>query len=119
MNAPIRANSTLTRLSYYKEKFGLEFKAVLDSILETIATSKTTFIVKVYQYKDFPEFTPATIYARINQSRMYLIDKMDPEGKYKQLLENIQITRDPNLGVIITYREPLKIAPVEPPSIEL
>jgi len=100
--------STLTNAPYYKEKFALELKIVLDEML-TILESGHSFVCKVYQYKHFSNYTPSTIYARIIQSKMFLLDKLDPIGKYKLFLENVEIKREPNFGVILSVKKPLEI----------
>src|SRR5205823_4714999 len=61
---------------YYREKFALEIRNVLDILKKTFPQPF------VYRYERFPEFSSRTIYLRIYQSKKYLLEHLDPTGAY-------------------------------------
>lgn len=86
---------------YFKEHFGLEMKATLDTVLD-----KKEDVV--YDYKTFEAIgmSRTTVYLRVNQSLHYLIEYLDPDGKYRDAWDNkIQITKERGVGVRISLLE--------------
>lgn len=85
--------SRLSNLSYYRERFALELKVVVDKMMED-------GIPMEYSYEDFctgkDAVTKNTLYLKIHQAKMFLIDNLDPDNKYKQFLakSNFAITRE-------------------------
>lgn len=92
---------------YYRSKFALEFKEVLDSMMAEGNNVKD----RVYHYSDFSDKSHTTVYLLINQSMNYLIDKLDPNGKYKSFLSLISIKRVRGLGVRLRYVSKVSFQP--------
>lgn len=67
--------SRLSVYSYYRPEFALQVKLVIDEMIETKRD-------KEWRYLDFPDLRPRTLYQRIFQSIKYLVDNLDPDGKY-------------------------------------
>src|SRR5438477_4611495 len=63
---------------YYNEKEARGFIPHLDSILEDKEDREL-------RYEDYPQWSPHTLWAKVNQSFKYIIDNLDPVGKYRQL----------------------------------
>lgn len=106
--------SRLSRSSYYNKRFALELKAVIDEMLER-------GVDKEYRFEDYKELKPATIYLRINHAKLYLLDELDPDGKYKEALSRIHIGMEPKgnpTGVRLTLMKYLDI-PMKPVDISL
>lgn len=72
-----------TVYSYYKKRFALEVRKLIDPLLEfTDEELKTKQImVDAYKYK----LIPNTVYNRLNWGWKFLIDHYDPDGRYKDL----------------------------------
>src|SRR4051812_16460 len=62
--------SKKSNMSYYKPRFALEFRAALDTLLEKGEPHG-------WAYQDYSEFSKNTLYARVMQGKMYLLDHMD------------------------------------------
>ena len=93
--------SRKSNATYYKDKYAKQLKEVAD---EMIANNKE----RCFRYKTWCNedtgMTENTLYTRINQSIRYLIDFLDtPEHKYAQWYENVNITRDRGVGVVIKF----------------
>jgi len=87
--------------SYYKAKYALQFKEVVDGILKDGKA-------RIYRYRDYPEFSrPRSLYLKIVQSRAYLLDKLDSEGKYKLLCDAILLTTKYKVGIILSLQRDL------------
>ena|SRR3990167_128964 len=71
--------------SYYKEKFALEIKHVLDLM---DADGKD----RMYEYDRFPKFKPVSLRLKLTQSFAYLCNYLDtPDRKYRKLRDKIEI----------------------------
>lgn len=86
--------SRRSNASYYKEKYALELKSVLDAM----ALDRES---REYKYKD-SKMTRNSLYIRVNYSLRYLLDFLDPDGTYKKLSEEIKIHRD-STGVKLEF----------------
>lgn len=65
---------------------------------------------RVFRYSMWPNTSPNSVYLRINRAFMYLLEYLDPDGKYQKLRHDTKIERIKTVGVTITYRdhEPLE-----------
>lgn len=91
-----------SRTSYYNEKFGNHMKSVADTMIEFRTD-------QCFHFSDFPGLNPNTLYLRIWQGIKYLRDRMDTEeGKYKVWYSQTKTTREPNVGVLISWKEPFR-----------
>lgn len=95
---------------YYKERFGLEFKAVLDAMM---VDSKD----REYRYKDFTTMSHKSLYLRVNQSKLYLLEELDPDKQYARFCEMTTITRETTGIRISLCRDMREGAPSFVPSI--
>ncbi len=87
-------------MPYYKERFGLELKQTADAML---SDGKN----RVYRYRDFKHLSKSSLYLRISQGLMYLVDKLDTiENKYKTLANNIELKKMDD-GVHLEFIEKL------------
>lgn len=87
-----KKSSTAT---YYAERYALELKAVVDQMIKDQQNYE-------YRYSEFPHLSRNTVYLRINQSKMYLLQELDFDGSYKRFFEGIRITREPS-GVAMKF----------------
>lgn len=85
---------------YYKERYALEMKDVLDGMM---ADRKD----RVYRYDEFlAKFgvSKESLYLRVNQSLRYLLENMDDDDHtYGRFQEMITITRERNIGICIRF----------------
>lgn len=82
---------------YYKERYALELKGVLDEMMVDRQP-------RCYSYHDFLEqhgISKETLYLRVNQSERYLRDCLDPDRVYAKFLEQVSITRKRGVGVML------------------
>lgn len=80
---------------YYREGYAREMKAVIDRLVSTRATQVINCAHE--------QFNTHTI--RISQSLSYLLDHLDPDGKYKQLRAHFSIVHDrPNNRSFVRFR---------------
>ena len=85
----------ITNAPYYKEKCAIELKAVIDLMM-------TDGEDRIYRYEEFPNLSKNSLYLRVNQSKLYLLAEMDPDGRYKSFFDNLSITRE-SAGVRISF----------------
>lgn len=76
-----------SRATYYGEEFALQVKKVIDDML----VDKKD---RIFFYSSYPQFTPNTVYLRINQSLRFLLEEMDVEGTYRKAMSTIDVHRD-------------------------
>lgn len=88
---------------YYREKFALEIKNVLDEMIADVAVDPNK-ADRMFRYDVFTKLSGHSLYIKIHQSVSYLIDKLDtPDGKYRKFRALIDIKREPGIGVRIAY----------------
>jgi len=88
-----QSNNTLIQrrtnsMPYYREKFARELKVTIDAMLEDKKN-------RIYLYKNFKTISHNSLYLRIHQSFLFLIDNLDegPEYKYAKARESITISK--------------------------
>lgn len=104
---------------YYTEACALDLKSDIDVLIENAKNG--IFDELIYHYTDYPKYSPNTLYLKVNQSKLYLLQHLDNEGIYKTFFEYVKITRDKGCGVRISFLEQdtarggeLKATPVIP-----
>lgn len=71
---------------YYKKKYALGVKEVLDWMMEHKKPRK-------WVYADFPSTNKASLYQKIMQGKEFLLDNMDPDGRYKKFDLCVKVDR--------------------------
>lgn len=97
--------SGMTVASYYKERFALELKAVVDEMMKAYAAADLTDVE--WSFKDYPEMAPSTIYNKLNQSKRYLLEKMDIQGIYSAFFQLVNFTRE-RTGIRLSYARDIR-----------
>lgn len=97
--------------TYYKEHFARELIFVLDSMLEDDKD-------RMYFYSKFSKYTKTTLEMKLRQSWLYVMDNLDPDGKYKALWSKCTIGEDRNkAGIRITRLRDLTPEDIVMPDI--
>lgn len=99
-----------TVMSYYKEPFAKELQVVLDGMLLDEEDREFRFV-------DFPRYTKNTLYAKINQSWLYLVDCLDPDKKYVALRQRTEI-KTTKTGIRIKFTTPGSEIPLHAVKVE-
>lgn len=87
---------------YYRERYALEVRHVLDDMM--LSASLGDRESRVVKYADYPEISHVTLYLKINQAMLYLIDKLDtPDKTYANFREMISISRIRSVGIKFTF----------------
>lgn len=93
-------------MPYYKAHFAMELKFILDRMIQSRRTQE-------FRYIDFPRLSKHSLYLKVYQSFLYLIDHADPDGEYIKLRNDTEIFKSEN-GVRIRCvnkdRAPLNVA---------
>ena len=95
--------------SYYRERFGLEFRSVIDGML---ADEKKEDVMYLYSVYCTPEYgmNSSTLYTRIYHSMRYMLDHLDtPEKKYADAMSKIEVRRERNVGIRISFMRDVKL----------
>lgn len=95
--------SRRSNASYYKQSFAEEIKVLIDGMLE----SRKDIILRYSSYC-LPDvrngISKNTLYLRVNQSVKFLLDKLDPDGKYMAWYRAVKIKITP-AGIEIRFGE--------------
>lgn len=75
-----------TNAPYYREKYGLELKAMLDKMMIDGQH-------RIFRFDEFPELSKNSLYLKVNQSKLYLLENLDPDGRYAHYLNHVRIRR--------------------------
>lgn len=96
---------------YYRERYALEVKHILDEmILSGENGDKEPRLIK---YTDYPEISHTTLYLKINQAMLYLLEKMDTEDKmYAAFRQIISISRVRSIGIKFAYNHEVTDKPL-------
>lgn len=84
---------------YYKAKYALQLKEELEHMIAT----RTDLC---YSYEDWQKMSGLgkdSLYLRVNQSRRYLLERLDPDKKYAKFFEMVTVTRERGKGVMISF----------------
>jgi hypothetical protein len=100
---------------YFKELYGQVMKEAADVMIETREDC-------MYYYSQFPNISDGTVYAMVNQSMRFLVERMDDETfKYAKWANVINVTKERGVGVRISfiedYRNASSMAHVRPKSV--
>lgn len=88
-------HSKASNSPYYKERFALEMKCVLDEMM--IDNHPRT-----YKYSQHSHLSTNSVYLYVNSSLKYVLDNLDSDGKYKQFRERLVINRVAKVGVVLS-----------------
>ena len=92
--------SALTNAPYYKEPFALQLKAVLDEMIQEHANG--ILEDRIWRCEEF-DMKISSLYVRINQSKLFLLNELDADGIYKSFCDRIVITKERGIGVRLSY----------------
>jgi len=84
---------------YYREEYALQLKKVADQMM----TDRQDVF---YPYDDYLEqygISRETLYLRINQSKRYLLEQLDPDHIYARFFERVRIERERGVGIMIRF----------------
>jgi hypothetical protein len=95
--------------SYYRERFGLEFKETIDKMLADERKEDVLYSYNVYCAPDYG-MTPNTLYTRLYQSMKYMLDYMDtPDHKYEDAMSKIELSRKKGVGILLSFMPDVKL----------
>jgi hypothetical protein len=94
-----------TNAPYYRERFALEIKRDLDSMIKEYEEKGTADPLE-YRY-DESNLSRHSLYLKVNQASLYLREELDFEGVYKRFFQMVSVTRERN-GVRITLNKDLR-----------
>jgi len=85
---------------YYSEVYGKQLQVVVDAMM--IDRQPRCYFYDEYLKKH--GVSKETLYLRVNQSRLWLLEQMDPDGRYTKFFSLVEIHRERGVGVIIRYK---------------
>jgi hypothetical protein len=88
--------SASTNCPYYSERPALQLKAILDQMEAS----------KDYAIPKDPRLSKGSMVQKLSQAWLFLIDHLDPDGKYRQMRLEIMIIKDGPAGVTLHWRKP-------------
>lgn len=94
-----KANYVKTRAPYYKHKYALQLKTLLDQMIVDGQD-------RVLLYKDYPNLTKTSLYNRINQSFQYVVNEMDAPDKTYSILKMTLIIKGERSGIRLAINLP-------------
>ena len=89
--------SKRANVPYYKARYALEIKHIFDEMI--LAAEDGDKEPRIIKYVDYPEVSHTTLYLKINQSLLYLLEKMDEAGIYSNFRQLVQISRVRSVGI--------------------
>lgn len=90
---------------YYREMYAIQMREVLDNIY---ATKRP----QLWKYSDWPDYKPTTLYQRASYGLLFLVDHMDPDGKYlalKTVLRIHPVPKKDSIGLAIYIRRDIDV----------
>lgn len=101
------------KISYYSEEWGKAIKPVLDTMIATRNPQH-------FYLKDFPNLAKKTLYLRIYNSWLWLIDNQDPDGIYQKLKNETEISQAYATGIRIEFKDTAPaVMPAAPVNVSL
>lgn len=91
--------SNRSNAPYYKERYAIQLQTILDVMMEEY--SKGIIDSRMFKYKDF-NLKKSSLYLMINQAKLFLIDNMDNDNRYRKFLDNIKVKQEQE-GVVLRY----------------
>lgn len=99
-----RNASKLSRFPYYRERFAIQLRIILDEMLGEY--NQGIYEDRIWKYEDFEgALNKNSLYLRVQQSRQYLLDKLDPDKKYATFFEIVAYTIDKGVGIRLGYNQ--------------
>jgi len=94
--------SRKSQATYYKERYALELKKVLDGM---IANNKE-FCFGYSWFESTFGLGKDSLYLRVYQSMRFLLEKLDPDGTYRKFWnEKIEMHRERGKGVTLRFKK--------------
>jgi hypothetical protein len=88
--------SKRARAPYYRRRFAEEIKSVIDRLLDDKRD-------KIFLYASFPTLSKNSLYLKIHQAFLFLVEEMDDEKMtYRNAKDNIAITKE-STGILLTW----------------
>lgn len=81
---------------YFREKFAIDFR---DNCLEPMIEDKQT---RIYYYEEWPSLKPSSLYNKIIQSKLYLLEYLDLEKKYATFCRAVYIKPKKGVGIVVS-----------------
>lgn len=91
--------SNRSNAPYYKERYAIQLQTILDVMMEEY--SKGIIDSRMFKYKDF-NLKKSSLYLMINQAKLFLIDNMDNDNRYRKFLDNVKVKQEQE-GVVLRY----------------
>lgn len=88
---------------YYKGFYAEWLKVHIDKMMAS--TNDLVFRYAVFCGDNEAEMTHETLYNQVYQSKRYLLERLDPLGKYKQWDKLVDTKKEKGLGVTIRYNK--------------
>ena len=82
---------------YFKQIYAEEIRAIIDQQIE----NNKDIVFQYHVWCNKLNISKLTLYNRVNQSLLFLFERLDPEGKYKKWYETVAITCPSDLGIVI------------------
>ena len=93
-------HSKSTNATYYRERYAIELRGTLDEMMAEHAQG--IYENRLFRYDESP-LSKNSLYLYVQQSRQYLLDNLDPDGKYAKFMEYIRWGKRHGLGIEIKY----------------
>lgn len=94
--------SARSQAPYFKREYALRLKAVLDGMIE----DRKDVLYEYSYWREKFRMSPTTLYTMINQSRLYLLERMDTEDRhYARIFSMVEIKRKHGVGVVIRFNQ--------------
>jgi len=99
---PVSSKAT-SKYSYYKERFALALKIIVDEMMAEHATG--IYEDRMFSYEHYEgSLSHNSLYLKISQSKMFLLDHLDKESKYVKFFDLISITKERGKGIRLSYQ---------------
>lgn len=95
-----RGWSKKSRSPYYTEECAYNMKEIFDSMIQDGKR-------RVMYFKDYPKVREETLLQKVNQGKLYLLQRLDPDGKYAQFCAKLFIRHRRGIGLIFDLSRPI------------
>jgi hypothetical protein len=84
---------------YYRAEYATEIRRTIDAMM--LDGKPHAFL-----YKDYPQYKPRTLYAKVNQSIKYLVEMMDTaDHKYSKFNERLKVSAKSGFGIELSIKK--------------
>ena len=84
--------------AYYKEAYGKWVKGIFDAMM-------TDGKPKIIPFDESKRVKNSTRYLQFQQGKMFLLEQMDSEGKYKVFADSVEVDKTSGRGIVIDFRK--------------